>query len=163
MESAEATYGEDMAAFVVWMGIRLLEMERILKPTGSIYLHCDPTASHYLKMLMDANFTRKSSRNEIIWPNWMGQRIQLTQKRGWIRNHETLSLLRQIRQCGTRDSTRNIMPYPPGYVRRDGKPPTGKGIPLEDTWNCAEGDQLNSIMSMSYSKVFRPDIPLKNP
>ena len=67
VESASATYGEDMAAFLVWMGIRLLEMERVLKPTGSIYLHCDPTASHYLKMLMDAIFTRRGFRNEIVW------------------------------------------------------------------------------------------------
>ena len=49
------------------MAVRLIEMERVLKPTGSIYLHCDPTASHYLKLLMDAIFGRGNSRNEIIW------------------------------------------------------------------------------------------------
>ena len=67
VESAEACYGEDMAAFLVWMGIRLLEMRRVLKPTGSIYLHCDHTAGAYLKMLMDAIFGRRQLKNEIVW------------------------------------------------------------------------------------------------
>ena len=49
------------------MAVRLIEMRRILKPTGSIYLHCDPTASHYLKALMDAIFGDKQFRNEIVW------------------------------------------------------------------------------------------------
>ena len=60
-------YGDDMAAFLCFMGVRLLEMHRVLKPTGSIYLHCDPTASHYLKGLMDAVFGRQNFRNEIRW------------------------------------------------------------------------------------------------
>ena len=49
------------------MAVRLLEMKRVLKDTGSIYLHCDPTASHYLKVLMDAIFGRENFRNEIVW------------------------------------------------------------------------------------------------
>lgn len=57
----------DMLAYLVMMAPRLLEMRRVLKPTGSIYLHCDPTASHYLKMLMDAVFGAPHFRNEIIW------------------------------------------------------------------------------------------------
>ena len=58
---------EDLAAFLCFMGVRLIEMHRILKPTGSIYLHCDPTASHYLKALMDAIFGDKNFRNEVVW------------------------------------------------------------------------------------------------
>jgi len=49
------------------MAIRLFEMKRIFKKTGSIYLHCDPTASHYLKLVMDSLFGKKSFRNEITW------------------------------------------------------------------------------------------------
>ena len=49
------------------MAARLLEMRRVLKPTGSIYLHCDPTMSHYLKLVMDAVFGRRNFRNEIVW------------------------------------------------------------------------------------------------
>ena len=57
----------DMMAYLVMMAIRIHELHRTLKYTGSIYLHCDPTASHYLKLLMDAIFGIKCFRNEIIW------------------------------------------------------------------------------------------------
>jgi site-specific DNA-methyltransferase (adenine-specific) len=57
----------DMLAYLAMMAPRLVELQRVLKPTGSIYLHCDPTASHYLKMLMDAIFEPQNFRNEIIW------------------------------------------------------------------------------------------------
>ncbi len=57
----------DMMAYLAMMAPRLLELKRVLKPTGSIYLHCDPTASHYLKMLMDSIFGVTNFRNEIIW------------------------------------------------------------------------------------------------
>lgn len=56
-----------MLAYLTMMAIRLVEMRRILKPTGSIYLHCDPTASHYLKLIMDAVFGQTNFRNEIVW------------------------------------------------------------------------------------------------
>ncbi len=57
----------DMMAYLTMMANRLLEMGRVLKPTGSIYLHCDPTASHYLKIVMDAAFGPQNYRNEITW------------------------------------------------------------------------------------------------
>ena len=54
-------------SYLIYMAVRLLEMERILKDTGSIYLHCDPTMSHYLKLVMDSIFGEKQFRNEIVW------------------------------------------------------------------------------------------------
>ena len=57
----------DMMAYLTMMAQRMAEFYRVLKPTGSIYLHCDPTASHYLKLLMDAVFGTKNFKNEIIW------------------------------------------------------------------------------------------------
>ncbi|WP_072380880.1 DNA methyltransferase [Novosphingobium sp. NDB2Meth1] len=57
----------DMMAYLAMMAVRLLELHRVLKPTGSLYLHCDPTASHYLKLLLDGVFGAKYYRNEIIW------------------------------------------------------------------------------------------------
>ena len=57
----------DMMAYLVMMTIRLIELRRALKPTGSIYLHCDPTASHYLKVVMDTIFGKENFRNEVIW------------------------------------------------------------------------------------------------
>jgi site-specific DNA-methyltransferase (adenine-specific) len=57
----------DMMAYLAMMAPRLVELRRVLKPTGSLYLHCDPTASHYLKLLCDAVFGAQTFRNEIIW------------------------------------------------------------------------------------------------
>jgi len=57
----------DMMAYLVMMAIRLVELHRVLKATGSIYLHCDPTASHYLKLVMDAIFAPQNFTNEIVW------------------------------------------------------------------------------------------------
>ena len=56
-----------LLAYLVYMTVRLIEMHRVLKPTGSIYLHCDPTASHYLKIVMDSIFGYDNFRNEIAW------------------------------------------------------------------------------------------------
>lgn len=60
-------FNTDMMAYLAMMAPRLIELRRVLKPTGSIYLHCDPTASHYLKILMDAVFGPQFFRNEITW------------------------------------------------------------------------------------------------
>ncbi len=57
----------DMMAYLAMMAVRLLELHRVLKPTGSLYLHCDPTASHYLKVLLDAVFGKEAFLNEIVW------------------------------------------------------------------------------------------------
>ena len=57
----------DLSAYLVMMAIRLVELHRVLKPTGSLYLHCDPTASHYLKVILDSIFSIQSYRSEITW------------------------------------------------------------------------------------------------
>ncbi len=67
INGSRQSYGDDMGAFLCFMGVRLLEMRRVLREDGSIYLHCDPTASHYLKELMDAVFGKRQFRNEIVW------------------------------------------------------------------------------------------------
>ena len=67
LKTAGLTHGKGMQSYLTMMAVRLMEMRRVLKPTGSIYLHCDPTASHYLKLLMDATFGVRNYRNEISW------------------------------------------------------------------------------------------------
>ena len=67
LHTASLTHGKGMQSYITMMAVRLLEMKRVLKDTGSIYLHCDPTASHYLKLLMDAVFGAGNFRNEISW------------------------------------------------------------------------------------------------
>ena len=67
LQAAGLTHGKGMQSYLCMMAIRLLEMRRVLKDTGSIYLHCDPTASHYLKLLMDSIYETRNFRNEIVW------------------------------------------------------------------------------------------------
>ena len=67
IHASELTHGKGMKSYLIMMAVRLLEMRRVLKDTGSIYLHCDPTASHYLKIVMDSVFGKDNFRNEIVW------------------------------------------------------------------------------------------------
>ena len=67
IDTAKKVYGDDMAAFLCFMAVRLLEMHRVLRSDGSLYLHCDPTASHYLKALLDGIFGQENFRNEVVW------------------------------------------------------------------------------------------------
>ena len=67
IDAAREAHGRGMQSYLIMMAVRLLEMKRLLKPTGSIYLHCDPTASHYLKLVMDTVFGHENFRNEIHW------------------------------------------------------------------------------------------------
>jgi site-specific DNA-methyltransferase (adenine-specific) len=75
-----------MLAYLAMMAPRLVELHRVLKPTGSLYLHCDPTASHYLKLLMDAVFGVRSFENEIVW--WYRKWSKSTTR--FLRNHDTI-------------------------------------------------------------------------
>lgn len=74
-------------AYLVMMAARLVELHRVLKPTGSLYLHCDPTASHYLKVVMDAIFDPRNFRNEIVWQR-TAAKGDARRKFGWI--HDAL-------------------------------------------------------------------------
>ncbi len=67
IDATRTAHSEGMAAYQAYMAIRIIEMQRVLKSTGSIYLHCDPTASHYLKAAMDAIFGTGNFRSEITW------------------------------------------------------------------------------------------------
>ena len=86
IESARYAHSDGMGAYMCFMAVRLLAMRRVLKPTGSIYLHCDPTASHYLKSVMDAVFGWKQFRNEIVWHYQTGG----ASKRWFARKHDNL-------------------------------------------------------------------------
>ena len=75
-----------MLAYLVMMTPRLVELRRVLKPTGSLYLHCDPTASHYLKIVLDAVFGKENFRNEIIWKRQSAH----SDSRGYGSIHDTV-------------------------------------------------------------------------
>ena len=88
ISTTEFTHGTSMKAYLIMMGIRMLEMYRILKPTGTIYLHCDDNASHYLKMMMDGIFGRDNFRNEIIWQRAVTSKGNL--KKGLARDSDLI-------------------------------------------------------------------------
>ena len=84
--ASKAAYGDDMAAYLSWLGVRLIEMHRVLADHGTIYLHIDHTAHAWVKTLMDAIFGRKNFRNEIVWC-YSGGGIP---KKDFPRKHDTL-------------------------------------------------------------------------
>ena len=84
IDAAGYAHGDGMKSYLIMMAVRLIEMERILKDTGSIYLHCDPAANHYLKMLMDAVFGTANFRNDLIW----GYEKPRPASRKWRANHD---------------------------------------------------------------------------
>ena len=86
--ASEHTYDHSMMIYLMAMGIRLIEMHRILKPSGAIYLHCDPTASHYLKLVMDSLFSKNNFRNEIVWNSATGAKNNVTTRFG--RGHDII-------------------------------------------------------------------------
>jgi DNA modification methylase len=88
LRAMRAFLGEnDMMAYLAMMAIRLIELHRVLKPTGSLYLHCDPTASHYLKLLLDGVFGAASFGNEIIWQRQNAKGLAFTR---FARNHDVI-------------------------------------------------------------------------
>ncbi len=86
IEAARAASGEDMAAFLCWLGVRLLECHRVLKDTGSLYLHIDHTAHAYVKCLLDGIFGRKNFRNEVVWSYKTGG----ASRSNFSRKHDTI-------------------------------------------------------------------------
>ena len=67
IECARYAHSDGIGAYICFMTLQLLEIHRLLKPIGSIYLHCDPTASHYLKAVMDTIFGFRNFKNKIVW------------------------------------------------------------------------------------------------
>jgi site-specific DNA-methyltransferase (adenine-specific) len=87
MEAMRQALGENsLMAYLAMMAVRLVELHRVLKPTGSLYLHCDPTASHYLKMVLDGVFGQRNFRNEVAWcyRKWSVSQGQ------FVRNHDVI-------------------------------------------------------------------------
>ena len=86
IDAAGLAHGKPMQSYLIYMGIHMIEMQRLLRPTGSIYLHCDPTAGAWLRTAMDAVFGKDCFRNEIVW----GYGKWTNATRNFQRNHDTL-------------------------------------------------------------------------
>ena len=134
--------------YLQFMYERLILMRRLLSEKGSIYLHCDSTMSHSLKLIMDEVFGPDNFQREIIWRiGWISG--YKSKAKNWIRNHDTIFFY-------TKDKdnfifNKEYIPYAEDYVRRDGSKPEGDGYPIEDTWNCNDIDRMDSIQIMSFS------------
>ena len=134
--------------YISWIEPRLRECHRVLKDTGSIYLHCDYHANAHLRMLMDRIFGEKNFRNEIIWRmGWVSG--FKTQRRGWIRNHD---IILYYIKSNNFTFNKEYIPYSDKHPGRCDSKDKRMGIPIEDTWNCQEPDKLNSFQNMSCSK-----------
>ncbi len=140
----------DMAAYLAYMTERLLWIKRMMKPTASIYLHCDPSASHYLKIVMDAVFGKHFFRREVIWNLQTASGFK-TQVRGYVRGHDTVLYY----TLGKKFVFNKLyQPHKPEYIARfkkkdsdgrryrDDRPgrrrqylDTTKGVMLTDVWS----------------------------
>ena len=133
------------SSWLAMMDSRIRETGTLLSSDGTLYVHIDYTEKERLKLLLDSYFCYIT---EIIWRiGWVSGYKSAAEK--FIRNHDT------IYQYGKTESplfVKKYIPYPDGYKRRDGNAPSGRGYPLEDTWNCNDLDQLHSIQIMSFSK-----------
>ena len=125
MDAMHSAIGENpLMAYLAMMAVRLVELHRVLKDTGSLYLHCDPTASHYLKLVLDAVFGAENFRSEIIWKRTSGH----SDAKRFASTHDTIFFYTK--------SENNVwiqqyQPYDQGYVEQyyryiDEK--TGRGL-----------------------------------
>ena len=122
----------DMMAYLTMMAQRMVELHRVLKPTGSIYLHCDPTASHYLKLLMDAVFGADRFRNEIVWRRTNAKGLAF---KGYPRNNDILLYYSKEADFSW---NRPFRPYDDEYVQRfyrNVEEGTGRRYTLSDLTN----------------------------
>jgi site-specific DNA-methyltransferase (adenine-specific) len=102
----------DMMAYLTMMASRLVELHRVLKPTGSLYLHCDPTSSHYIKLLLDAVFGPRRFRNEIIWQRTLSKALT---SRHLPNNHDVI-LCYEKEEDATWNVAEAFIPYEPGNL-----------------------------------------------
>jgi site-specific DNA-methyltransferase (adenine-specific)/adenine-specific DNA-methyltransferase len=142
------TWGRGADSFLSMIAERLALMRDLMSGDGSLYVHCDWRVSAYVRLVLDEIFGKDSLQREIIWRiGWISGYKSAAPN--WIRNHDTIFYYTKDPAKFT--FNKEYIPYPEGYVRRDGKPPTGQGYPIEDTWNCSDMDRMDSIQIMSFS------------
>ena len=121
IEVSREIHGDSIAAYLSFMAIRLFELHRILKPTGSLYLHCDHTASGYLRQLMDGVFGAENFRNEIVWRRFSAH----NDARRFGQIHDTLFYYSKSQRCVWTGQARE--PYDPEYIAKSYRYEDDKG------------------------------------
>ena len=129
IEASRIASGDDMAAFLCWLGVRLLEMQRVLTENGSLYLHIDHTAHAWVKALMDGIFGKRQFQNEIVWYYSGGG----ASKRRWARKHDTvLFYTKSAEWTFNVDDVRQPHKWDKGQKRADGSARNYKDGKLPD-------------------------------
>lgn len=161
IEQAQIEMGEDFQSFeekmygdiwnkedyLNWMYENLTAIKSIMSENASIYVHLDWHIGHYVKILMDEIFGEDNFQREIIWRiGWVSGYKSGVEN--WVRNHDTIFFYTKSNDY---IFNKEYIKYADNYERRDGSKPNGKGIPIEDTWNCSKDDVLDSINLMSFS------------
>ena len=155
----------DMMAYLTMMAQRLAELHRVLKPTGSIYLHCDPTASHYLKLMMDAVFGYNNFCNEIVW----SYRKWSTGKYTFQRNHDIILF---YSRSADRNRTFNqlYMERSPSTLKRfgnsrilSGRDDSGRRIPSQTEEQESQGVRQDDVWRISRVAPIKQLFPTEKP
>ena len=158
------SYGDSMRAYLAFMGIRLAEIWRLLKPTGSIYLHCDPKASHYLKGLMDVIFGAINFQNEIIWHYQAGT----GPKTAFKRKHDTIFFYRKSSKSSTfnRQAKPVVNPGRYKHIDEEGRAYDvngqgrryylDEGQTCDDVWTYIQEKQFQQINSRAKERLGYP-------
>ena len=166
LQALRSFLGEnDLMAYLTMMAPRIVELHRALKPTGSIYLHCDPTASHYLKLLMDAVFGNRNFCNEIIWHyrKWSAGRYNFQ------RNHDVILF---YSRAGNRSKTFNQL-----YMERaastqqrfgnarivSGRDESGQRVPSQVSGDESQGVRLDDVWDIGRVAPVNQLFPTQKP
>ena len=132
LQATRTIHGDSMMSYLIYMAIRIMEMRRVLKKEGSLYLHCDPTASHYLKLLMDSIFGEENFRNEVMWKRQSAHNDGKQGRQQYGRIHDTLLFYTKSKAWGWNPT---YMPYDDAYIAhrfRNVEPETGRRYNLGD-------------------------------
>jgi site-specific DNA-methyltransferase (adenine-specific) len=147
-------FSDSQMSYLTMMAHRLYYMHKVLKDTGSIYLHCDPTMSHYLKILMDIIFDGKNFMNEIVWHYY---NIAPSSKRFFAKNHDVILWYAKERDKQLFNKEELRIPYEKGsaYAQRGWSKnakykPNPKGKLMDDVW------RLTTINNMSKERLGYP-------
>ena len=139
---------QGLDAWLAWFHGAAVLLHDVLVDGGSLYVHLDANAAHYAKVVLDEVFGEGAFQREVIWRiGWVSG--FKSRARGWIRNHDTL--LFYAKGGRVRTFNKEYIPYPAGYVRRDGAPARAAGYPVDDVWNGSEVDRMDSIQIVSFS------------
>ena len=155
----------DMMAYLTMMAQRLAELHRVLKPTGSIYLHCDPTASHYLKLMMDAVFGYNNFCNEIVW----SYRKWSTGKYTFQRNHDIILFYsrsadknRTFNQLYMERSSSTLKRFGNSRIL-SGRDDSGRRIPSQTEEQESQGVRQDDVWRISRVAPIKQLFPTEKP